>query len=70
VWTAAHGKILTMDNLRKRGILVVEWRCMCKRGMESIDQFLRHCEVARDLWSAIFTLFGVHWVMPARVVQF
>jgi hypothetical protein len=24
VWTAAHGKILTLDNLRKRGVIVVE----------------------------------------------
>jgi hypothetical protein len=25
VWTAALGKILTHDNLRRRGIMVVEW---------------------------------------------
>jgi hypothetical protein len=29
-WTASLGKILTHDNLRKRGIVVVEWCCMCK----------------------------------------
>jgi hypothetical protein len=68
LWTTTHGKILTLDNLKKRGVLVVEWCCMCKRGDESIDHLLLRCEVARDLWSAIFTLFGVHWVMPARVV--
>jgi hypothetical protein len=31
VWTAAHGKILTLDNLRKRRVIVVEWCCMCRR---------------------------------------
>jgi hypothetical protein len=37
VWTIAHGKILTLDNMRKRRVLVVEWCCMCKRGGKSID---------------------------------
>jgi hypothetical protein len=69
VWTATHGKILTLDNLRKRGVILVEWYCRCRRSRESINLLLLHCEVARELWSAIFTLFGVHEVMPTRVVQ-
>jgi hypothetical protein len=36
-WTAALGKILTHDNLRKRSIVVVEWCCMCKKNGESVD---------------------------------
>jgi hypothetical protein len=36
VWTAALGKILTMDNLRKKNIIVTEWGCMCKNSGESI----------------------------------
>jgi hypothetical protein len=56
---ATLGKILTLDNLRKRGVVVVEWHCMCKRSGESIDHLLLHCEMARDLWSALFTLFDV-----------
>jgi hypothetical protein len=69
VWTAALGKILTVDNLRKRGVLVVGWCCMCKRSGESIDHLLLHCDVARDLWSAIFSLFSVTWVMPETVLD-
>jgi hypothetical protein len=34
---------------------------------ESIDHFLLHCEVSRDLWSSLFSLFGVDWVMPRKV---
>jgi hypothetical protein len=30
-WSAAPRKILTMDNLRKRRIIVVDRCCMCKR---------------------------------------
>jgi len=42
---------------------------MCKRSRESIDHFLLHCEVAWDLWSGLFTLFDVTWVIPERVID-
>jgi hypothetical protein len=58
VWTAALGKILTHDNLRRRLIVVLEWCCMCKHG-ESIDHLLLHCDVARVIWSFFYSLFGV-----------
>jgi hypothetical protein len=44
VWFAALGKILTLDNLRTRNVVVVEWCCMCKKSGESIDHLLIHCE--------------------------
>ena len=48
VWTTALGKILTLDNLRKRSV-VVEWCCMCKKNGKSIDHLLIHCKIAREL---------------------
>jgi hypothetical protein len=59
VWLAALRKILTHDNLRKRNVVVIEWCCMCKKNGEFIDHLLLHCEVAYDLWSYIFILFGI-----------
>jgi len=69
VWSAALGKILTHDNLRKRNIVVIEWCCMCKKKGESIDHLLLHCDTARELWSFMFSLFGVEWVMPQTVLE-
>jgi hypothetical protein len=69
IWTASLGKILTLDNLRKRGLIVMDWCCMCKRSGESINHLLLHCEVACSLWSVIFTLFEVKWVMNGRVLD-
>jgi hypothetical protein len=53
MWTTASKKILTLDDLRKKNVIVVEWYCMCKKSVESIAHLL-HCEVARELWSLLF----------------
>jgi hypothetical protein len=36
VCTAVLGKILTMDNLRKKHIIVTEWCYICKKNGELI----------------------------------
>jgi len=48
VWTTALVKILPLDNLKKRKVIVLGWCYMCKRSRESIDLLL-HCQVAREL---------------------
>jgi hypothetical protein len=67
--TAALGKISTANNLCRRGIILVSWCCMCKADGESVDHLLLHCTYARELWEMIFALFGIHWVMPRRVIE-
>jgi hypothetical protein len=36
---------------------------------EFVDHFLLHCEVVCALWNAIFSHFGMSWVMPNWVVD-
>ena len=55
-------RILSIENLRKQRVLVVDWYCKCKRSGESIDHLLLHCPVAQEIWWLIFSLFGVQWV--------
>lgn len=43
VWMTTLGKILTLDNLRKINIIVMEWYYMCKTSRESIDNLFLHC---------------------------
>lgn len=64
VWKFALGKILTINNLRKRHIVVLEWCGMCKQYEEKIDHFMMHCKLARSLWAEIFNTFGFEWVIP------
>jgi hypothetical protein len=42
---------------------------MCKKSGESIKHLLLHCDVARDIWCFFYSLFGVEWVMPQRVLD-
>jgi hypothetical protein len=58
-WTASFGKILTLDSLCTRHIIVIDWCCMCKKCGESLD-YLLHCDVVRDLWNMVFWM----WIMP------
>lgn len=57
-YTAALGRILMMDNLRMR-VLVMCWCCMCKMSEETVNLLLLHCEVEVEFgpWCLIFLTF-------------
>ena len=63
-WTASLGKILTTKNLWYKGVAVVDWSYTCKKSGESMNHLLLHCPIAYDLWSMVWALFGLQWVMP------
>jgi hypothetical protein len=44
-WSATLGKILTLDNLKERRILVVDGCCLCKKSGETVKHLLLHCEL-------------------------
>ena len=50
-------------------MLVLDWCYMCKSCGESMDNLLLHCSIACELWSLVFYLFGIHWVMPHKVIE-
>ena len=67
LWTAAHGQILTLDNLMLRGCFLENWCCMCRCNGESVDHLLLHCPVVPSLWVYMLQVFGIQRVMPGSV---
>ncbi|XP_075654696.1 uncharacterized protein LOC142624842 [Castanea sativa] len=65
----ARGGILTIDNLVKKNLPLVNWRCLCRRDEETVDHILLHCQFASALWCEVLIMFGVQWVMPDTIVS-
>jgi len=59
---------LTLDNLMKQHVIVIDRCYMCKKIAESVDNLLLHCDMASSLWSSFFSRFGMSWVMPRRFI--
>ena len=53
VWTVAQDRILTSDNLQRRGFDFINWCTMCRCCREIVDHLLLHCEKAHRLWSCL-----------------
>ena len=48
---------------------ILDWCYMCDSNGESVDYLLLYCSIAFKLWSMVFALFGIYWVMPKTVVE-
>ena len=56
-WLALQKRILTMDNLRRRGRIVGNDCPMCLRNEESVDHLLLNCMVAQLIWRSVVEWF-------------
>ena len=59
---------MTIDNLRRCQVVVIDWYCRCKRG-ETTNHLLLHCPIASELWNMVFSQFKINWVMPRKVAE-
>lgn len=63
-WEALWGKVLTLDQLKRRGWTLANRCFLCLVEEESINHILIHCSKVKVLRELIFALFGVMWVLP------
>ena len=54
---------MTIDNLMKWSITVIDWCCMCIGSGETFDHLPLHCSIAKELWAR------VQWVMSKSVLD-
>ena len=66
-WEASWNRILTCDQLKRRGWNFPNRCYLCKEEEETSDHLFLVCIKARMLWNVILTLFGVHWVLHSSV---
>ena len=68
-WKASWGKVLTLDQLKKRGRALANRCFLCGEEEETMNHLLIHCSKAKILWELLLANFGVSWVFPLLVKE-
>ena len=68
-WEAAWGKVLTLDNLKRRGMTFVNRCFLCEEGEETINHLLIHYRSVKMLWDLLLSIGGISWVFPSSVLH-
>ena len=68
-WEAAWGKVLTLDQLKRRGMTFANRCFMCEEEEETIDHLMIHCKFTKMLWDLILSIVGISWVFPQSVIH-
>ena len=66
-WEASWGKVLMLDQLKRRGRPLANRCYLCEKEGEALDHLLVHCQWARMLWELILVIVGIGWVFPFSV---
>ena len=68
-WEVVWEKILTIDQLQRRGIHLANRGYLCLQYEKLVDHLLLHCLKTHLLWELLFSLFGTTWVMLGSVMD-
>ena len=66
-WEASWNKILTIDQLKRRGWNMPNRCYLCKVEQETNDHLILFCKKATVLWSLLFSIFDVQWVLHSSI---
>ena len=61
--------MLTLDQLKRKGITLVNSCFLCEEEEETIDHLLIHCSKAKMLWNLFLAIMDYNWVFPFTVRQ-
>ena len=65
-WEALWEKILTIDQLQKRGFSLANRCHLCFEDEETVEHLLLHCVKTRVLWD-MFSLFWIMWLTRGQL---
>ena len=68
-WEATWGKVLTLDQLKRRGMAFANRYFLCEEDEETIDHLLIHCKSAKILSNLFLSIVGTSWVFPHSVLH-
>ena len=68
--TTALGKCLTIDNLRKRKVCILDWCYLCKCNSETVDHLFLHCPIALELWDMILVYLEFFGLCQCLLLSF
>ena len=63
-WEVLWGKVLTMNQLKKRGLPLASRCPLCKEAEETIEHLLIHCPKTWSLWTTLFNVARGGWICP------
>lgn len=68
-WEASKERILTADNLMKRGFYLLNRCYLCKNNGETSNHLLLWCPITHKLWTMVYSLLDISWVMAGSVLE-
>ena len=68
-WEASWGKVMTLDQLKKRGRPLANRCYLSEEERETLNHLLIHCPKAKMLWELILAIVRFGWVFPFSVQQ-
>ena len=61
--------MLTLDQLKRKGISLANRCFLCEEDEETIEHLLIHCSRAKMLWNLFLAIVDSNWVFPLMVRQ-
>lgn len=61
VWCLIRGRVLTHDNLCRRGIITISQCCFCRRSSETIQHLFLECTFVKEIWNYFWGCMAQQW---------
>ncbi|CAN1273141.1 hypothetical protein LINPERPRIM_LOCUS14878, partial [Linum perenne] len=68
-WKIYFRKVATIDNLQKKGLVLVNRCALCVSDLESVDHLFTTCAFVSEIWTLVSSKLSIHGPLPSSVVE-